>query len=1011
MPATQTQDMVLHFDSSQDNDRNASIHYTTPTLDPGDYYINVYGRTAEPNRMTEILHANLSTIVLDGPIGPTGIQGAKGDPGGVTGHQGITGASGITGPLGPQGAIGPTGASTTFDFFEKAIPLEQWRFSGHTPTFYGSLSVIEFNAVSDKMETVIPVPYEWDGTTNMTIKVGLFTGNTSAVSGTAAFEVNYNAFDAGASEAAIIGTLTNVTASTSKSFSRHEYVELSFTIPAGNIAGKDYIYLRIKPDAITTPSRFGVSNTTVRYYVGIAAGPTGPVGVQGPQGIQGPTGAFGGPPGETGVQGPQGETGAQGLTGNMGAVGPAGRTFVRDLDYTYVSGTSSSSITNNAEVALNNTDPSSATKIWFQATHTITEGLNVNNIEIFFDQDITFGFLRLALGSDQSTYNFYRITGKSGPFPGGGGENVYEFDVEHINIVNGFPTAQTPYVGNTIFLIQEGHPGTTGIQGDIGPQGETGAIGSTGVKGPTGIKGPTGWQGETGVRGLTGPGVTGLKGPTGIQGPTGWQGETGARGLTGAGIQGETGLRGPTGIEGSTGPDGRAYSGSVNPIFNSSAGTTPSDSEVQLNTSDPSSTTVITLSTQDTVQGYGGADFYYTVAVRSYIKLVDKDNNDHYNYYLVTSKSVDSLYYTFNVTHDPIKCTFQTSNTNYAGGSGEVYLVITAEPGSLGTSGTQGITGFRGPTGIQGETGARGLTGAGIQGITGFRGPTGIQGETGARGLTGAGIQGITGFRGPTGIQGETGARGLTGAGIQGITGLIGPTGTQGETGVGVAGPQGITGFRGFTGSQGETGPQGAGTTGVQGETGVANFTSGNVFPSSPENRQLYWDSDDEIVYFYDETIDAWIDISSGTRNVTGIQGPTGLQGSQGETGVSLELENDPSPELSAEMNAGLHSIGFSEKDNGDSGTTGAIDWTTSNKQFLNINDHTMLAFSNPSYAGNYQLRVLQSSTGIVSFPTTGIYWVDGIAPALSTETGLVDFVSFYFDGNNYYGQASVGFQ
>lgn len=93
-------------------------------------------------------------------------------------------------------------------------------------------------------------------------------------------------------------------------------------------------------------------------------------------------------------------------------------------------------------------------------------------------------------------------------------------------------------------------------------------------------------------------------------------------------------------------------------------------------------------------------------------------------------------------------------------------------------------------------------------------------------------------------------------------------------------GAQGITGAIGLTGLRGLTGLSGTGVTGFQGVTGVANFTRGSTFPVAPSDRQLYWDVEDEIVYFYDTVSTAWIDISSGTLAETGIQGVTGVANS-----------------------------------------------------------------------------------------------------------------------------------
>jgi hypothetical protein len=90
----------------------------------------------------------------------------------------------------------------------------------------------------------------------------------------------------------------------------------------------------------------------------------------------------------------------------------------------------------------------------------------------------------------------------------------------------------------------------------------------------------------------------------------------------------------------------------------------------------------------------------------------------------------------------------------------------------------------------------------------------------------------------------------------------------------------GATGIQGFTGPKGETGPFGGppGETGIQGVTGLANFTRGSSFPAAPQDLQLYWDNEDEIVYFYDDVnAKAWLDISSGSLGMSGLQGETGL--------------------------------------------------------------------------------------------------------------------------------------
>ena len=106
-------------------------------------------------------------------------------------------------------------------------------------------------------------------------------------------------------------------------------------------------------------------------------GPPGPEGPPGPQGDPGATGATGSPgpkgdQGDTGPQGPTGATGAQGSPGATGAQGPPGTpgiqgpqgepgASVSTFEYTYNTG---GEPPGNAQVRLNNTDQTAATKAW-----------------------------------------------------------------------------------------------------------------------------------------------------------------------------------------------------------------------------------------------------------------------------------------------------------------------------------------------------------------------------------------------------------------------------------------------------------------------------------------------------------------------------------------------------------------------------------------------------------------------------------------------------------------------
>lgn len=99
------------------------------------------------------------------------------------------------------------------------------------------------------------------------------------------------------------------------------------------------------------------------------------------------------------------------------------------------------------------------------------------------------------------------------------------------------------------------------------------------------------------------------------------------------------------------------------------------------------------------------------------------------------------------------------------------------------------------------------------------------------------------------------------------------------------------------------------------------------------------------------------------------------------------------------------------EVDNGNSGTAKTIDWTAGNKQKITLTGNCTFTFTAPSGPANLILRLIQDGTGskTVTWPAT-VKWPEGTAPTLSTAASSVDIVSFYWDGTNYHGQASLAF-
>ena len=113
-------------------------------------------------------------------------------------------------------------------------------------------------------------------------------------------------------------------------------------------------------------------------------------------------------------------------------------------------------------------------------------------------------------------------------------------------------------------------------------------------------------------------------------------------------------------------------------------------------------------------------------------------------------------------------------------------------------------------------------------------------------------------------------------------------------------------------------------------------------------------------------------------------------------------IVEDTTPELGGELNAGLHSIGFTEKINTSSAGAVTIDWKTSNKQTITLFENTTFTFINPSQPCNLVLRIIQDATGgrTVTLPT--IKTAGGAGLTFSTAANAEDILMLYFDGTNY---------
>jgi hypothetical protein len=101
----------------------------------------------------------------------------------------------------------------------------------------------------------------------------------------------------------------------------------------------------------------------------------------------------------------------------------------------------------------------------------------------------------------------------------------------------------------------------------------------------------------------------------------------------------------------------------------------------------------------------------------------------------------------------------------------------------------------------------------------------------------------------------------------------------------------------------------------------------------------------------------------------------------------------------------------FSEYDNGNSDASITINFGRSQKQKLTLTANTTLTFNAPPGVGNFLLKLVQDGTGgrLVTWPAS-VKWTLNTSPTLSSNANSVDIATFYYDGTNYYGVASLNF-
>lgn len=127
--------------------------------------------------------------------------------------------------------------------------------------------------------------------------------------------------------------------------------------------------------------------------------------------------------------------------------------------------------------------------------------------------------------------------------------------------------------------------------------------------------------------------------------------------------------------------------------------------------------------------------------------------------------------------------------------------------------------------------------------------------------------------------------------------------------------------------------------------------------------------------------------------------------------GALANTIEDTTPELGGELDAGAHTIGFTQQTTTGDGTT-TINWTLGNKFYFTFGaQNETFTFTAPSNPCNLILVVKQDGVGgrTATWPAS-VIWPDHTPPTLSTGANEKDLFGIYYDGTDYWGNYSLDF-
>lgn len=96
--------------------------------------------------------------------------------------------------------------------------------------------------------------------------------------------------------------------------------------------------------------------------------------------------------------------------------------------------------------------------------------------------------------------------------------------------------------------------------------------------------------------------------------------------------------------------------------------------------------------------------------------------------------------------------------------------------------------------------------------------------------------------------------------------------------------------------------------------------------------------------------------------------------------------------------------------DDGNSSTADTIDWSTGSIHKSTLTGNCTYTFAAPTGVSRLTLQVIQGAGPYTVTWPASVKWTGATAPTLGTTNGRSDFITFIWDGTNYWGVASTNF-